>query len=248
MSDRDFLFVGGCVRSGTTAITRVLNAHPDVLVGEERYLQAWGKHKVRPEHFEKDRYLDYQDGDSPRGMYKFRDEADRFPSARYVGDKHPFVFWLYKDFENHFADASVVYILRNPVSVCESAQARADDPSDRFAIDGERTLGFWNDSIERTIKALNTGARIVVVCYEEIFGSRSVIAKLFRALKLDPDQANWARIDTLMKRAKAAGTKAVPRNDALRLHVSMHGAFSSYRELIDRSITRMDAVAGSVRT
>ena len=248
MSARDFLFVGGCVRSGTTAITRVLNAHPDVIVGEERYIQAWGKHTVRPAHFEKDRFLDYQDGDSTRGFYKFRDEADRFGSERYVGDKHPFVFWLYKDIKEHFDGAQVVYILRNPVSVCESAQARADDPDDRFEMDGQRALNFWNDSVDRTRTAMNTGARIIVVCYEEIFGSRGAISKLYHALKLDPDQVNWARVDKLMSRAKAVSTKAVPRNDALRLHVSMHGAFSVYRELIDRSLPRMDAVAGSVRT
>ncbi|MDA9208330.1 sulfotransferase [Octadecabacter sp.] len=248
MSHRDFLFVGGCVRSGTTALTRVLNAHPNVIVGEERYIQAWGKHKVRPAHFEKDRFLDYQEGDSTRGFYKFRDEADRFGNERYVGDKHPFVFWFYDDFEKHFDDANVVYILRNPVSVCESAQARADDPSDRFHMDGKRALGFWNDSLKRTLDALNKGARIIVVCYEDIFGSRGAISKLFDALKLNPDHADWARIDTLIKRANDVRTKLVPRNDALRLHVSMHGAFSLYRELIDRSLNRMDAAVGTVRT
>ncbi len=248
MSHRDFLFVGGCVRSGTTAITRVLNAHPDVIVGEERYIQAWGERKVRPAHFEKDRFLDYQEGDSTRGLYKFRGEADRFGNERYVGDKHPAVFWFYNDIEKHFDDAQVVYIVRNPVSVCESAQARADDPSDRFFMDGPRTLSFWNESLQTTINALNKGARIIVVCYEEIFGSRGAISKLYNALKLNPDRADWGRIDKLIKRASDLGTKLVPRNDALRLHVSMHGEFSLYRELIDRSLNRMDAAVGTVRT
>lgn len=236
MAERSFLFVGGCVRSGTTAITRLLNSHPEVIVGEERYIGAWGKHTVRADHFEKDRYLDYQEGDSTRGLYKFRDEAKRFGTERYVGDKHPFVFWLYRDFEKHFPGSRVVYILRNPVSVVESAQKRADDPDDNFNLDGWRTVDFWNDSIERTLAAISRGMKILVVCYEDVFASRDRASVIYRTLGLDPDKADWPRVDRLLARASKEANREVSRNEPLRKHVAVTASFDGYRDLASQCL------------
>ncbi|NNE74056.1 MAG: hypothetical protein HKN26_10355, partial [Acidimicrobiales bacterium] len=35
--DRNFLFVAGCARSGTTALTNLLNQHADLAISIERF-------------------------------------------------------------------------------------------------------------------------------------------------------------------------------------------------------------------
>ncbi|NEP86465.1 MAG: sulfotransferase [Okeania sp. SIO2C2] len=59
-----YLFVCGCARSGTTAITKLLNAHPLIAIGVERY-KHYAKqdliHKLSPALFKLSVFFDIRE-------------------------------------------------------------------------------------------------------------------------------------------------------------------------------------------
>ena len=90
------LFVGGPPKSGTTALVRYLNQHPEVLLCMERY--KWvPPHLIRPDLFTFERILDYRP--SPRGDrqetntprdYHVELLAGKDPERlKWIGDKTP---------------------------------------------------------------------------------------------------------------------------------------------------------------
>ena len=63
----DFLFATGCPRSGNTALTRLLNAHDEIVMGSERYkyLLYEGRFwELTPELYAPPRYFDFRETDT----------------------------------------------------------------------------------------------------------------------------------------------------------------------------------------
>ena len=63
-----YCFVFGCPRSGTTAVARLLQAHPRVVIGMERYKFLLSRRRDRgtfgPTLFERERFFDFRAGDT----------------------------------------------------------------------------------------------------------------------------------------------------------------------------------------
>lgn len=156
------LFVAGCPRSGTTALTRLLNCHPEIVVGLERYKRIFGRaHDVKPDMFTAERFFDFRDGDTdfapgtPRGVDAggFYERARaKFATARFVGDKYPQFFRFYDKLFRAFPRARVVFIARDPLRVAQSWQRRSEDntswPEKNDAL---RSVGYWNDALAYTL-------------------------------------------------------------------------------------------------
>lgn len=241
---KQLLFVGGCPRSGTTALTRLLNRHGDILLGNERYYRVIERGELMAGHFVRDRFLDIEAGDThdeqPGGEtganphWVGEDPSVRWDDARMVGDKYPPIFRAYDMVAERFFDAHIVYVLRNPVSVAESYQARAEDVSDRWPFDFARAIRDWNESVAATRSALERGLRITVVAYETVLRSAEVVAALAQKLGLE---AQFARpVDGLLNRAAALADKPVRRNETIRRHVCLNADFENYRALAERAV------------
>jgi len=180
--ERRLLFVIGLARSGTTALTRLLNSHPEIALGMERYkllvLHGQGD-ELGPELFAPDRFFDFGDGDttltpdaSPRWATYYRDLAEKYVAATYVGDKVTTV--RIRRLLERFPDARIVTIVRDPVEVAASWQRRADDPDDRGwrpSRGAPEAAVEWNRGVRRLLRALDrTGGRVRVVEHRTFFG------------------------------------------------------------------------------
>ena len=237
---KELLFVGGCPRSGTTALTRLLNRHGDILLGNERFYRVFERGELTPGHFAKARFLRFEPGDThdeppgldtgPHAHFAGAAAETRYDAARMIGDKYPPIFRSYGMVAERFDDTHIVYILRNPVSVAESYQARADDRSDRWPFDGLRAVLDWNESVAATRAALGRGLRITVVTYEAVLRSAEAVAALVARLGLS---ARFARpIDGLLNSAPARNDTVPGRHDTIRRHVCLHADFETYRALV----------------
>jgi hypothetical protein len=240
---RDLIFIGGCARSGTTALCGLMNAHRRVLLGLERYFLRWRDRTVGPEHFEVDRFLDMQEGDTHSGPNVRRQFEELRRSKRdgecgTIGDKYPALFDVYDHVWKTFPAARVLYIVRDPRYVALSYQRRADNAADkRFSKGGLTAVREWNASVRATVSALQQGRPITVVGYERVFASRSSARRLFEAMGLDPDDADWSLIDSYIAYA-AKVDKPLPfhlagKQGLIRSYAAAMADWRSYRTLLD---------------
>lgn len=177
------LFIAGCPRSGTTALTRLVNLHPDVVVGLERFKGLYGKRRdFTPELFTRERFFDYREGDTnflpatSAEATTFYGKADeKFDEAKFVGDKYPQFFRHYDQLFKNFPDAHVIFIFRDPQFVAQSWQRRSED-STRWPAenDGRKAVGYWNDALAYTLayKGIKRDS-FTFVEYEEFFSTHT---------------------------------------------------------------------------
>ena len=237
---RELIFVGGCPRSGTTALTRLLNAHRDVLIGNERYYLRLKDGALTPEHFDRERFLAIEEGDThpndpglvfgDKPHWLGMDADEKWEEARLIGDKHPPLWRSYALLAERFASAHILYLIRNPFSVAESYQARFDDEADHWPFDAARGVRDWNESVAATLAAA-AKLRLTVVTYEAVLRSAEAVGALLGRLGLSAER--FARpVTGLLAEANALAGKTVPRNEDIRQHVCLNADLQSYRQLV----------------
>ena len=237
------LFVCGTPRSGTTALARLLNTHPRIVVGIERYgtrlLRARATANQRA-LFAKERYFRFEPGDATgdfNAAYSKLSErsSSKFDAARYVGDKVPRLYRRLDFLDSAFPGCVVVYIVRNPIHVALSWQKRAERANDRWP----ETNGYqaatieWNESIALAMQARRAyGPRLILVSYERLFGPHrsKVWQHLKRRLDLPakPDQLSRRFLDNAYQRARESRE---PPTHVLR-YVSRNADYIAYRRVL----------------
>ncbi len=176
------LFLAGIGRSGTTALMTVFAAHPQIVLGVERFKKLWGPRiaELTPDLIgERDRFFDFDDG-----LTNLRPDVDRrwtehyrrmeakWDRARYVGDKmttaRPQRLW-----RNH-PEARFVFIVRDVLGVAGSWDARAHNPADRsWSADADalRAADQWNLQLARMRRAVRERPdHAAIVEYADFFG------------------------------------------------------------------------------
>lgn len=182
--DRRLLFVMGIARSGTTALTELLNAHPDIALGMERYklLVHGAADELGPSLFEPARFFDFAVGQtnitpdlSPRWAAYYQALAEKYDAAAYVGDKVTGI--RIRRILGRFPSARMVVIVRDPVEVAASWQRRADDPADhgwRSGRGSTEAVVEWNAGLRRLLTVSDRAVgRIRVVEHRTLFGDPS---------------------------------------------------------------------------
>jgi len=227
------LFLSGTARAGTSALVNILNQHNHILMGQERYFFKFRKNVIVRGHFERGRFLNMRPDDTHdkatlAGVIK--DPEARYDNAVYIGDKFPPMFRHLDHVFKHFPKARHIYILRNPLSVAESYEARFQNKDDKWTQNWEVGLEAWNESV-RIIADLPEERlqHFTFVQYEEIYATPKAINALFTRLGLsnleeevlEPYTAKFAELIH----------KPVPRRDDIRLQVSRRADWDSYRKL-----------------
>jgi len=235
---KTLLLVGGCPRSGTSALVQALNMHPEVLVGHERFFHLWRKGTLTAGHFEKSRFLNVEDGDTFYDVERIITtdfSTRRYPAARLIGDKYPRIYECYGLISEQFPDAHILYIVRNPFSVAESYQARYEK-EEGWTQDFREAIREWNRSLAQTIAFLRTNSNMTVVSYETLFSSIELLDGMFRALGLDPANSNRAGLQKTIDEFKVLKDKPVLRREDIRYWVSCSADFISYRTILQHAI------------
>ena len=136
MADRRYLFICGAGRSGTTALTQLLNFHPEIALGIERYKRLYHESAdIGPQLFEPSRFYIWSHEETnidPAVLGEQGAFARKLATARYVGDKFPPLFNRTELLEKKFPEPVVLAIFRDPYRVAASWKARAEDESDQW--------------------------------------------------------------------------------------------------------------------
>jgi Sulfotransferase family len=142
MNEKSYLIVTGVARSGTTAMADLLNAHPHICLGIERFkFQYLRRNNYATELFTRERFFDFRPEDTNllpdlrphwKGTYDAIEE--KWDTALVIGDKVPDLFPVLPDFLMANPDYRYICILRNLKDVALSWQARADRPRDSWPV------------------------------------------------------------------------------------------------------------------
>jgi hypothetical protein len=239
MSKKNYLFVCGCPRSGTTGLGLLLASDPRIAIGIERYNGLSMRQDIVPELFEKNRFANPIQGDTwysdllKHHPNYYTPILKKLDTAFYVGDKIP---WLYKRFgrlAETMPGAKVLVILRNIFDVAASFEARANNPEDRnWDWRTEAAVEQWTESLtalQNAPKRLN----IIAVVYEELFINGRGLEEIFDFLELGaPSPSVYQRFNRMLA---SNATLEKQRKRALAaldlLYISQKAPFDLYRQL-----------------
>jgi Sulfotransferase family len=191
----NYAFVMGIARSGTTAFTRVLNAHSKILIGVERFkllaLRQSTGDQFGPELFDRDRLFDVRPTDTNVPQDFLLREANNYEKKIWLGDKIPHLFKRNDVVFRRFPDARVFCMLRDGVDVALSWDARANRSRDKWPEGNGFLAGIdrWNRANAK-LWALHKKlpGRISFVRYESFFGGDGgSLKKVLRLLDLAPE-------------------------------------------------------------
>lgn len=201
----NFLYVAGPSRSGTTAFTKYLNEHPEVLVCRERF--KWHpRERVAPNLFTFERILDFEDGyekrDTERRCRVHEELLTRKDPGKlkWMGDKFPNYVRTLDTLAQNNPGASFIVMYRPVEEVAESYQARSENPEDAWlgGRDGfSMGIRHWNAAMRSTREFVESlvNLNVLLVSYHEFFGQNEACVPLIsRFLGLDFDEsvlASW---------------------------------------------------------
>ena len=230
----------GVGRSGTTALAHCLNRHPRVVMGIERYARALMV--AQPSGFDyrglfrKKRFFEFRESDSAKNASAdaalYAEAQRKYDDASYVGDKVPGLYRRIPFLRDAFPACKVIYLLRDPVAVAASWQARADNPRDAWPSknDFAAAIAQWNKALATTMFAKSVlGDDLIVVLYEDVFaeGAPGLVRML---AKLD---LQFSDLREDVAKLLAAGRRIVERKrdpeTALVRYVARNADYETYQ-------------------
>lgn len=164
---RKHLFLCGCARSGTTALARLVNMHPNINVCVEKY------------QFEFKR----DEGTFLPNLYDDIASLGKAGENIYIGDKVPGFYKNYSKLFDTFPDSKVFFIYRNVIDVAQSYKKRKEDKTDAWDKGVRRAVAEWNESLVNTLEFIEKGHNIVPLVYERVFSKKVGLLQYLPGLK-----------------------------------------------------------------
>jgi hypothetical protein len=169
-----YLFIAGCPRSGTSALAFLLNEHPQVALGFERFKRV--RATLDPFHFTPGQFFSPVLAETDiKGELLYERLRKRWQAGAVsvIGDKVPLYTRVLPQLLERFRDGRVVVLVREPRDVAASFRRRASDPEDWWPAENDHRLAMemWNEALQRVRDAERDGdgERIFLLPYEPFF-------------------------------------------------------------------------------
>ena len=225
----EYLFIAGCARSGTTAMARLLNQDPRILIGIERY--KYIPKATRPPHFYKEKFL------NPAATETNMLRADLFEQFRkkwevgrlqYIGDKVPAYYRLMPHLTQTFPYCKIIFMVRDLLPVASSFNLRAyDSASTSWPIknDYRRAVKEWNASLDYLKQYIKAGydKQVFIVRYEHFFsGEIAYLMALYDFLEMEIQPRILKVFERNTKDWASRSSKELTLNEEMRLYLVKH--------------------------
>ncbi len=127
MQDVRLVFIGGCPRSGTTLIKRMLDAHKDIYCGPEfgHLFSICERYKRMKQGVAQERIAVYADDALLREIYRnfiltFLTRAASSIPVKVIAEKTPDNIFAFPELAEIFPEAKFIEVIRNPLDVVAS--------------------------------------------------------------------------------------------------------------------------------
>lgn len=243
-----FLFVCGCPRSGTTALTTFLNGDERILLGQERYRRIIPL--LEPFHFSEPLFFNPTLRETSWAMPwrhehvfpgSFRDyralrERWRRGGVQILGDKAPLYHRHFDLLAERFPAARYVMLLRDLRGVARSYIGRAENPIDHWPAENDHRLAVehWNEALGAAQRFLEGphADRLLLVSYADFLGGvPGQLERLYDFLGLQAgpaDAERYALVNAEFRRRRAADR---PLAADVEDHIASHADFALEAEL-----------------
>lgn len=207
--ERKYLFIGGCARSGTSSLTKIIGSHRKIILGMERFNNLCEKDSfsLSPNHFSYERFFNVQEGDTfymdflqfhnwDPNIYK------KYDTCNFIGAKYTDIHNIINHLNESFGEIVIFYIYRNIFDVAESWNKRAEKgnnwPSSK---DYKEAVFTWNRSLETIKYKIESGQEIYCVSFDDLFFTSKPIDKIFERINLKIDRNVKRMIKKLRRNA-----------------------------------------------
>lgn len=254
LAAKKHLFICGCPQSGTTALWRLMVAHPGIFLGVERYGHlARHRGRIGPALFEKQKFFRIEPGQTfysdlaGKNDY-YSDGERRYDEAAWVGDNIPMLFNDYSGIEANFENAHILFIFRNIIDVAGSYQNRSRSGTANGNRDYRGAVKDWHRSLKTTRDFLSMQGRrtsVAAVSYEEMFLREADLTPLFDWLGLEYTASVRRHYRFLLSRSRDLdGRRGDAINSAQRHYIAQLAPFHIYRALLKSRLVLREATAG----
>jgi hypothetical protein len=241
-----FLFICGCARSGTSALTTLVDAHAEIAVGMERYLNRFLTGKgLTPDLFEEERFFSIEHGDTFYDNLEFakplyKSLRSKWQRSLVFGDKIPKLYTRYDRIFQNFPEARIIFVSRNLIDVANSYKRRAEDESDQEWSENRGAvvaIDDWNNANSLTLSAIERyPSKIYVLSYESLFLEHRGLDELFDFIGLKPGSAVCAHFQKQQDMSKKIIAR---RSESLsgpeKLAVCLRADTDSFRSLVEKA-------------
>lgn len=176
---KNFLFISGTPRSGTTVLTLLLSYHEKIALGIERYKYLYNKKNgvIDETYFSKEKFFDFSSVETnvARGKYAkhYQMIFNKWNQVEILGDKYPHLIKNYEYIERTFKDNFIFFVIfRNIIDVCSSWNVRAENKDDAWPEKNnyQAAVEIWNNYLLKTYALLRQKkSNIFIVEYERLF-------------------------------------------------------------------------------
>jgi len=201
---REYVFVSGMPRAGTTATGSLLNLSPDITIFTEIYSPFLAYSPECFSHTSIEQRINQLESVGKLGSRRItllRKEFDESQTARFVGDKRPLFHLLLPQNLRNMAGSkvTVLHILRDFVDTAASYVARAVDENDhwssyrgvdQFILEINITNKFLVEFIQRNnTHPTEENHNIVYLDYEKMFSSLDYVENIFSLMYVKFDNS-----------------------------------------------------------
>jgi hypothetical protein len=186
------LFIVGCPRSGTTILAKLLNIHPNISIGIERFNIRVTERKLSSSDFSKERFFDLQPGDTwYDSLDHFKSDYDRLRSKYDVtnifGDTFPRGYNYIDHLSSVGSDVRFIFCFRDVFEVADSFERQKllslhwDN-----SWDFRRAIEMWNKSISEAQRWISY-LPVLPIYHGDLLREPAQIArKIAKFLDVDP--------------------------------------------------------------
>ena len=238
-ADRRKLLVCGAPAAGISAVGRLLNCQPDVLIASGRYTRRM----MRAERldldvlFSRERFFccDHDDAESLRAVGDDVELAKaKFDAASIVGDTIP-MFYKRLSFVQGLDDSvKVLFVFSDPLRVIYGAAVAGEGAESSCAA----RIADWNNALALAHRAYESQpASFVLVSYDRLFGPKgqTAVNELLRTLGLTPRATPRAERMLTRTTQLATAKRGIPLPPELVTLVENGADFRTYASLLAAS-------------
>lgn len=240
----DYLFIGGCPRSGTTALYRTVNGHSQIALGMERHHAAvvGRKRQITADLYSPEGFFRVADLDRRLLSEKYINNVlnrsvfqEKFASAYFRGDNIPRIYESFDTVRRAMPSARFIFCLRNIMEVASSFNNRFHGvKGQQWSNDYKIAVRMWNQYVQFLDRHVEDPC-IQILQYEDFYHAYDLESRILTWLDLPREAAFSSKVQGMAEEAKKlAEDRQLNLSSGECRYLSYNADWDAYKRVVER--------------